>query len=186
MAQPHRLHRPLPLDEARAPPRPASEREDCTLAEADAILNIVREAAMRPDASCRDQFDYVVLAVLRYAGLRRGEVIVLRLGDLDLDLDLDRRRVRVDGKGVRICTVPLPPVLVEVLQWYLTDVRPYLPASKMLFANPNAQRAAHQGITCEKGHPTDHPPLRRRRRSRRPPHAPPVEADLRDATPAQW
>jgi len=137
---------PCPLDEIRAPRRPATEREDYAPAEADAILRLAREAAMRPDATRREQFDYAVLAVLRYAGLRRGEVIVLRLDDLDLE----RRRVRVDGKGGRVRTVPLLPVLVEVLQWYLDDVRPFLPASEMLFANPNAQRQPYMGITCEK------------------------------------
>lgn len=89
-------------------------------------------------------FDYAVLSTLRYTGVQRTELTTLRLSDLDID----RTRLSVLGKGNKLRTVPLPPVYVEVMTWYLTEVRRYLPESDRLFANPRSLlRGPHRGAT---------------------------------------
>jgi len=77
-----------------------------------------------------------VLATLRWAGLRAGELCTLPLSGLDLDAQL----LTVVGKGTKQRTIPLPEVLTEHLDHYLHEVRPTLPASPLLFTNPYGQQ----------------------------------------------
>ena len=136
---------PCPLDHVRPPRRVSVERTDYTPPQADAILDHAKNFAQAETASRREQFEYALLATLRYTGVRRTELLELETAQLDLD----KRRLRVMGKGQKVRTVPLPPVYVEIMQWYLTEVRPYLPTSNMLFANPRAQQN-HRGGMAEK------------------------------------
>ncbi|WP_432504777.1 tyrosine-type recombinase/integrase [Kineococcus arenarius] len=136
---------PCPLDHVRPPRRVSIERTDYTPPQADAIFDHAKKLAHAETASRRDQFEYALLATLRYTGIRRTELLDLQTAHLDLE----KRRLRVMGKGQKVRTVPLPPVYVEIMQWYLDDVRPYLPTSNMLFANPRALQN-HRGGMAEK------------------------------------
>jgi site-specific recombinase XerD len=74
------------------------------------------------------------LATLRYTGLRRNEVCIVRLDGVDLDA----RRLSVVGKGDKPRIVPIAPPLVPILDAYLTTLRPHLPKSAFFFANPSS------------------------------------------------
>jgi site-specific recombinase XerD len=56
------------------------------------------------------------------------------------EVDLDARRISLVGKGRKPRVVPIPHDLAAVLRDYLDDVRPQLPASSYLFANPRGNR----------------------------------------------
>jgi len=62
------------------------------------------------------------------------ELVGLRIAELDLD----RGRTRVLGKGRGWRVVPLPHVLVDILTSYLDEIRPALPDSPRVFANPRS------------------------------------------------
>ncbi len=100
-------------------------------AEADLIL---AWAASQPKR--RWHFGYIVLATLRWTGLRRNEVAMLRLDQVDLDA----RRISLVGKGDRARIVPIAPPLVPIFDDYLTNLRPALAKSDFFFINPSAQR----------------------------------------------
>ena len=140
---------PSPLDQVRPPRSRPVPRRDYTAAEATAILAAARASA--DGGTKKGQFDYAVMATLRYAGVRRGELVDARLQDLDLG----RRELTVLGKGRKRRTIPLPHTYVEVMRWYLEDVRPRLPESDRLFANPRANlegrfRGATDGQTLKR------------------------------------
>ena len=84
----------------------------------------------------RGQVGHAVSATLRYTGLRRNEVSVVRLDGVDLEA----RRLSVVGKGDKPRTVPIPPPLLPILDDYLTILRPKLPKSAFFFANPSSHR----------------------------------------------
>lgn len=131
-----------PLDHVRPPRALPVARRDYTATEADTILECARQTA--EGGNRREQFDYAALATLRYTGIRRTELTDLRLSDLNLT----RTQLHVLGKGRKRRTVPLPPVYVELMGWYLRDVRPFLPLSDRLFANPRSLlQGAHRGAT---------------------------------------
>ncbi|MBF5081495.1 tyrosine-type recombinase/integrase [Quadrisphaera sp. INWT6] len=131
-----------PLDHVRPPRALPVARQDYTADEAEAITEAARATAQ--DGNRREQFDYAVLSTLRYTGIRRTELTTLRLSDLEIE----RTRLSVLGKGNKLRTVPLPPVYVEVMTWYLTEVRRYLPESDRLFANPRSLlQGPHRGAT---------------------------------------
>lgn len=88
----------------------------------------------------RARLDHALLATLRYAGLRQQELVGLQ----HQHVDLTAGRLRIVGKGARQRVVRIPTVLVTILRDYLRDVRPQLPASDYLFANPNAPAASSQ------------------------------------------
>ena len=100
-------------------------------AEADLIL---AWAASQPKRRWR--FGYVVLATLRYTGLRRNEIAMLRLDQVDLDA----RRISLVGKGDKARIVPIAPPLVPILDDYVSTLRPALPKSAFFFVNPSSQR----------------------------------------------
>lgn len=79
---------------------------------------LLRHLAM---ATGRDRLlDEVTLTLPERLGLRRIELCRLRL----CDLDLARAEVEVWGKGDKPRTMPLPPVLAELLGRYVEDRRP--------------------------------------------------------------
>ena len=99
-------------------------------AEADSILAWAASQAKR-----RWRIGYVVLATLRYTGLRRNEIALLRLHQVDLE----DRRISLVGKGDKARIVPIAPPLVPILDDYLTTLRPAHPKSAFFFVNPSAQ-----------------------------------------------
>ena len=69
----------------------------------------------------QDRFNQAWFYLLAHAGLRKSEVLNLRLSDLDLN----GRRLRVrSGKGDRDRVIPMTDQLVAVLQAYLTVREP--------------------------------------------------------------
>lgn len=96
--------------------------------EVDAILG---RACRNKDLGGR--FDYIVLATLRFTGIRVSELTNLRCDQLDLT----RRRAQVIGKGDKPRVIPLPEPLAELLGNDLEDVRARSsPFSEHVFANP--------------------------------------------------
>jgi site-specific recombinase XerD len=100
--------------------------------EADAI---VEWAAAQP--GLRWQVGRVLLLTLRYSGLRAGELVSLRTEQVDLEA----RRISLVGKGRKPRVVPIPHLLADVLREYLDEIRPQLPESSYLFANPRGNRS---------------------------------------------
>lgn len=142
-----------PVAPLTAPRRRPSRIEVYTPAQAAAIL-----AATAAATDPRGRQRHAVIALLRYTGLRSGE---LRTATCDR-LDLPARRIEVIGKGQVWRTVPLPQPLVTILEAFLSEVRPVLPDSPHLFANP---------------HPFVTDPLRRLSKQR-------IEADVSGAAQA--
>ena len=106
--------------------------------EADAICDWARA---QPGA--RWAVGAVVLLTFRFTGLRLHELCTLRLDDLDLGA----KRLSVVGKGSKLRTVPIPPVLSPALGAYLEDLRPGLPDSPFVFVNPRSL-ASRQHYGC--------------------------------------
>ena len=51
-------------------------------------------------------------------------------------MDLEARRISLVGKGRKPRVIPIPRLLADELAEYLDDLRPTLPASPFVFANP--------------------------------------------------
>jgi len=98
-------------------------------AEAQAILTRLSQAE-----GVSGRFDQAVVATVAGTGVRRGELLRLRVGDLDLDAGL----VTVTDEHGRKRQVPIRLETAVVLAGYLGQVRPVCPASPWLFANPRA------------------------------------------------
>ena len=105
-----------------------------TDAQAEHILTWARNQDGR-----RWEVGSTLLATLRFTGLRLTELVTLRLDQVDLDA----RRFSLVGKGSKPRMVPVPPTLAPVLRSYLEHVRPALPNSSYVFANPESD-PAHQ------------------------------------------
>jgi site-specific recombinase XerD len=120
-----------PADAVKLPSPSTPRAEFYTGPEAD---DIIGWATAQPGR--RWQVGRVILLTLRYSGLRLNELATLTTAEVDLDA----RRISLVGKGRKPRVVPIPHPLATALQEYLTDVRPTLPASPYLFANPNAKR----------------------------------------------
>ena len=101
-------------------------------AEADAIIEW---ASSQP--GLRWLVGRVLLLTLRYTGLRMKELVNLRTEEIDLDA----RRISLVGKGRKPRVVPIPHLLADVLREYLDELRPSLPKSAYLFANPMGNRS---------------------------------------------
>lgn len=112
----------------RPPRQPAGRVDIYTPAEAAAIL-----AAAGAASDLRGRQRHAVVAVFRYTGVRSAELRNLRVDSVDLKA----RRIEVVGKGGRSRLVPAPAPLVAVLGPFLTEVRPELPPSPFVFANPH-------------------------------------------------
>ena len=122
-----------PADQVRAPAQTRARTDSYTDEEAARILTSAAQ-----DESIRGRFDHALLATLRYTGLRQHELVSLRADQVDLQA----HRIRLVGKGAKQRVVRIPTALVDVLCVYLAEVRPHLPASAFLFANPNAPRSS--------------------------------------------
>jgi len=99
--------------------------------EADAIIEWAAS-----QADLRWQVGRVLLLTLRYSGLRVNELVNLSTSEVDLEA----RRISLVGKGRKPRVVPIPHLLVNALREYLDEVRPSLPSSAYLFANPGGNR----------------------------------------------
>ncbi len=119
-------------------------------AEADAIIEW---ASAQP--GLRWQVARAMLLTFRYTGLRLDELVSLRTEEVDLDA----RRISLVGKGRKPRVVPFPHLLEDVLRPYLDELRPKLPASSYMFANPRGNRSlrgrygprAVHDLVCEAG-----------------------------------
>ena len=120
-----------PAADVTAPRFKANRVEFYSEAEADAII---AWAAAQP--GMRWKVAAVILLTLRYTGLRLNELSNLRTEEVDLDA----RRISLVGKGGKDRIIPIPNVLADVLREYVDEMRPTLPASPYLFANPNGER----------------------------------------------
>ena len=110
----------------------------------DEVQAILAHTATLTDLRGRQR--HAVVATLRWTGMRSGELRTLRIADLDLTAG----RARVVGKGSRERTVLLPPPLVAVLTQFTAEVRPRLPSSPLLLANPHPfVTTAHGGFGQE-------------------------------------
>jgi integrase/recombinase XerC len=122
--------RESPLRSVRAPRPTPVEREFYSDEDVERILSYASSSANR-----REPLAGVILATFNYTGLRLDELVRPRRDHVDLR----SRRLRVVGKGNRSRTVPMPHVLVEVLDDYMTGLRPTLAASPFVFVNPRSQ-----------------------------------------------
>jgi integrase/recombinase XerD len=101
-------------------------------AEADAIIEW---ASVQP--GLRWQVGRAMLLTLRFCGLRAKELVTLSTSEVDLDA----RRLSFVGKGRKPRVIPIPHLLGDVLREYLEELRPSLPKSAYLFANPRGNRS---------------------------------------------
>jgi len=99
----------LPRKEKRLP------RNIFSISEIDYVLNAVD---VDTDLGVRDR---AILEVLYSTGMRRAEVVRLRVGDVDIDEGLVRIR---EGKGRKDRVVPIGERAIKWLERYLYDVRP--------------------------------------------------------------
>lgn len=91
--------------------------EPLTVAQVNELLHAIRRYR-----------DLAIVFLMLLCGLRSQEVLNLRTGDIDL---VDRR-LKVRGKGGKERSVPVPPLLLMVLQKYSQFERPE-PASQQVF-----------------------------------------------------
>lgn len=118
-----------PANPAQLVPSPKTappHTDTYTAAQTTAIL--AHTAALR---DVRGRQRHVIVALLRYTGMRSQELRTLRRDALDLD----NARVTVVGKRDRQRVVLLPRPTLPLLRGFLVDVRPALPASPLLLAN---------------------------------------------------
>ena len=120
-------HLPADPSATLAAPRRNPNRVD-VYSPADAA-EILAHTAQLTDLRGRQR--HAIVATFRYTGARAGEVSGLRLDRIDLA----GRRLEVLGKGSRHRTIALTTQLAEVLDVFLTEVRPQLPDTPYLFVN---------------------------------------------------
>ena len=84
----------------------------------DADVERIIEACDRPSSVARR--DRAMLLLLARLGLRAGDVVALRLGDIEWELG----RLRVVGKGRRETRLPLPQDVGDAILGYLEAERP--------------------------------------------------------------
>ncbi len=115
-----------PAASLESPRLPPLNPEIYTAAQIRAILD---HTAALTDVRGRQR--NLIVAMLRFTGMRSAELRTLRRDALDLDAG----RARVLGKGARARVVLLPPPLIAILRTFVAEVRPQLPASPLLLAN---------------------------------------------------
>jgi integrase/recombinase XerD len=71
-------------------------------------------------AACRDTQERLVVATLALAGLRRSELLSLRVGDVSADL----KWLRVAGKGRKERPIPVHPALQSLLAEHIPTLAP--------------------------------------------------------------
>lgn len=80
----------------------------------------------------RGRIRHMIVATLRYTGMRSGELRGLHRDRLDLAAG----QAYVIGKGARPRLVVIPDPLRPILEEFLADIRPQLPDSPLLLSNP--------------------------------------------------
>lgn len=85
----------------------------------------------------------VLLYLLYVTGVRVSEAVNIKLSDINSDL----RKIQIRGKGGKTRVIPLPDKSVELLQDYITNIRPLLMPKKFfsihedyLFPNTRGKR----------------------------------------------
>jgi len=82
---------------------------------ADELQQLLDAAAAHRTEYCRRR-DYAIIATFAFTGIRRGELLALRMGDVDLSEGM----LRVEaGKGNKTRLVPLVPDAIEAIQRWL-------------------------------------------------------------------
>ena len=108
--------------------------------EVDALLDI------RDDGQVLTRRDMAMLEVLYATGMRVSELVGLKLDDLHLSSGY----LRVMGKGSKQRIIPVGEVAIEVLQGYLSFVRPQLDLNRNLsqcvFLNRSGKGLTRQGF----------------------------------------
>ena len=108
---------------------------------ADAEVERIIEACDRPSAV--PQRDRAMLLLLARLGLRAGDVVALRLGDIEWE----RGRLRVIGKGRRETRLPLPQDAGDAILRYLEAERPAAPTDHVfLTARPPIHPIGTSGV----------------------------------------
>jgi site-specific recombinase XerD len=116
--------------------RRASTRQ-LRVKEARKVVEPLTIEQVRELLSCLKRYrDLCIAHAMLLCGLRSGEVLLLRLGDLDFE----DRRVRVNGKGNRERSIPLPALLIDLLRRYVSLERPRRCATDRLFVVLQGQR----------------------------------------------
>ena len=140
-----RLIRINPAADCKLPPQNTKEMQILTREEMQRFLIQAKEEG------------YFELFLLELAtGLRRGEVLALRWDDLNFDtgeLRIERQVYRTNGDLVvsepktkaALCTIVLPPSVVEVLQEYRWQVD-----SQWMFPSPAKEDSPLDPATCRK------------------------------------
>jgi len=83
-------------------------------------LSALLEAALKQRTALCAFRDYAIMATFIYTGMRRGELLNLRISDIDME----RRQLRVDrGKGNKTRLIPMVEELAEAIQDWL-EYRP--------------------------------------------------------------
>src|ERR1039458_4703436 len=79
---------------------------------------------------------------LDHPSANRGDHLMKELVNLRTEqVDLEARRISLVGKGRKPRVIPIPHLLADVLGEYLEELRPSLPKSAYLFANPRGDRS---------------------------------------------
>jgi len=103
---------------AAVPPMPTWRLATLPLYLADADVERILDACDRPSPVARR--DRAMLLLLARLGLRAGDVVALRLGDIEWE----QGRLRVVGKGRRETRLPLPQDAGDAMLGYLEAERP--------------------------------------------------------------
>ena len=106
-----------PLEGIRLPKK--EHRVPAFLNEAD--MTSLLEASRQPNPRCFRTRDHAVIATFLFAGLRRQELMALRLVDVDLD---DSIIIVRKGKGGRTRVIPVARPLKAILEHWLSE-RPH-------------------------------------------------------------
>jgi integrase/recombinase XerC len=116
--------------------RRASTRQ-LRVKEARKVVEPLTIEQVRDLLSCMKRYrDLCIAHAMLLCGLRSGEVLRLRLGDLDFE----DRRVRVMGKGNKERSIPLPTLLIDLLHRYLSLERPRRCVTDRLFVVMQGRR----------------------------------------------
>ncbi|MHB8394098.1 MAG: tyrosine-type recombinase/integrase [Candidatus Dormibacteria bacterium] len=99
------------------------------------------------EAACATERDRLIVRLLADTGMRVGELVALRTGDL-----LQRSRgsfLRLQGKGERERQVPVMPQLGNRIQRYATKTRPADPGTDRLFVSlrRSSRTGAYEPLT---------------------------------------
>lgn len=133
-----------PLAEVRGPRRPDWTPKPLELVELERVV----EAAGAPDPRGRHPWperDRALVAVFAGAGVRIGEVIAMRVGDVEAR---DRSpRLRVLGKGSKRRVLPVGPEVVVAIDAYLDDRRARVGG----FTSTDALFVRHDGRSFTRG-----------------------------------